>query len=269
MGLIPAPSVPQLPPSISVQRRQDPAALMEAVVDALDAFLQTRVQQQQFRPLGLATGRTMEPLYAALCERLRAWPASHLQWLRDHWCSFNLDEYVGLPADDPRRFAAYMQTHLAGPLDLPSDQVMIPDGMACDPSLEARRYSTALRHAGGIGLQLLGLGSNGHVGFNEPPSGFDSPCRVVTLQAATRIQNADAFGGDSEAVPKQAITLGLQEILSAEVIHLIVTGSAKAEILRTALLEPSTGQVPASWLQQHPQVHLWVDDAAHSRLSAP
>jgi len=268
VGLIPASSVPKLSPSFSVQRRPDPAALMAAVVDVLEAFLHTSVQQQQFRPLGLATGRTMEPLYAALCARLKVWPALHLQWLRDHWCSFNLDEYVGLPSGDPCCFAAYMQTHLAVPLDLPFERIGIPDGLACDPGLEARRYSAALSQAGGIGLQLLGLGNNGHVGFNEPPSGFDSPCRVVTLQKATRIQNADAFGGDFEAVPKQAITLGLQEILSAEVIHLIVTGSAKAEILRTALLEPCTGLVPASWLQRHPRVHLWVDDAAHSRLSA-
>ena len=121
---------------------------MAVVVDALDAFLQTCVQQQQFCPLGLATGRTMEPLYAVLCERLRAWPAPHLQWLRDHWCSFKLDEYVGLQAGDPPSFTAYMQTHLAGPLNLPTDRVRIPDGMACDPSSEARRYSTALRQAG-------------------------------------------------------------------------------------------------------------------------
>ena len=238
---------------------------MEAVVDALDAFLQTRVQQQQFRPLGLATGRTMEPLYAALCERLRAWPASHLQWLRDHWCSFNLDEYVGLPADDPRRFAAYMQTHLAGPLDLPSDQVMIPDGMACDPSLEARRYSTALRHAGGIGLQLLGLGSNGHVGFNEPPCGREQACRVVELSDATRRQNAGLFGGDPEAVPVRAITLGLKEILAAEQIHLVVTGREKAPILgRLLAMDQPDPALPASWLLEHPRVTLWADADALS-----
>ena len=195
---------------------------MGAVVDVLDASLQRSVEQQRIRPLGLATGSTMEPLYAALCERLRAWPAQPLQWLREHWCSFNLDEYVGLPAADPRSFAAYMQTHLADPLMLPSDRLRLPDGMARDAESEARRYSTALRQAGGIGCQLLGLGSNGHVGFNEPPSGVDSPCRVVTLQSATRIQNAEAFGGDPEAVPRQAITLGLQEILSADVIHLLI-----------------------------------------------
>lgn len=236
---------------------------MEAVVDALDAFLQTRVQQQQFRPLGLATGRTMEPLYAALCERLRAWPASHLQWLRDHWCSFNLDEYVGLPADDPRRFAAYMQTHLAGPLDLPSDQVMIPDGMACDPSLEARRYSTALRHAGGIGLQLLGLGSNGHVGFNEPPSQSHCGCHEVVLTPATRHQNAALFGGQAEAVPERAITLGLAEILAASEIHLVVTGAGKASILQRLLsLQAPDPMLPASWLLSHPRVWLWCDAAA-------
>ena len=104
------------------------------------------------------------------------------------------------------------------------------------------------------------------MGFNEPPSAADAACRVVTLQPATRLQNAGAFGGDPAAVPSQAITLGLDDILSADEIHLIVTGAAKAEILRKALLEPCQDAMPASWLQRHPRVHLWVDDAASAHL---
>ena len=239
---------------------------MEAIVDHVAAYLATALDHERFKPLGMATGRTMEPFYAALVQRLMTWPAPQLEQLKRCWLSFNLDEYVGLPPGDSRSFAAYMQTQLGCHLNLPSCQLQLPDGTARDPAEEARRYGSALHKAGGIGLQLLGLGGNGHVGFNEPPSPAGSRCRVVTLQQATRNQNAGAFGGNPDKVPEQAITLGLDEILAADEIHLIVTGSAKAEILRTALLDPCSAEVPASWLQQHPRVHLWVDDAASAHL---
>ena len=113
-----------------------------------------------------------------------------------------------------------------------------------------------------MGLQLLGLGSNGHVGFNEPPCGPLMACRVVQLSAATRQQNAGLFGGDPQRVPEAAITLGLKEILAAEEIHLVVTGSGKAAILKKLLDDEPSEQLPASWLRQHPRVWLWVDRAA-------
>jgi glucosamine-6-phosphate deaminase len=140
--------------------------------------------------------------------------------------------------------------------------VLLPDGAAANPAEAADCFAAKIRSAGGIGAQLLGLGSNGHVGFNEPPCGPDVRCRVVKLSPATRSQNASAFQGSPGLVPKQAITLGLHEILAANELHLIVTGAAKAEILRKALDREGDPEVPASWLRRHPNLWLWVDDAA-------
>jgi glucosamine-6-phosphate deaminase len=248
--------------TITIVRRRNPQQLMEAVVDHLVQGLLDSLEQEVFRPLGLATGRTMEPFYAALVSRLRDWPTDRLQLLRQHWRSFNLDEYVGLAAEHPSSFSAFMGHHLVGPLGLDPAQVSLPDGATADPEAAADRYAAAIRSAGGIGLQLLGLGSNGHVGFNEPPCGPDERCRVVRLSSTTRLQNAAAFQGSPELVPKEAITLGLLEILAAKELHLIVTGAAKAEILRKALDREGDPEVPASWLRRHPNLWLWVDDAA-------
>jgi glucosamine-6-phosphate deaminase len=214
------------------------------------------------RPLGLATGRTMEPVYGALVSRLGGLSAAERQRLLAGWHSFNLDEYVGLGAADPRSFAAFMARHLVAPLGLDPERVRLPDGLAADPSAEARRYGAELAAAGGIGLQLLGLGVNGHVGFNEPPCGAAAATRVVELCPSTRRQNATAFGGDPAAVPARAITLGLAEIVAAERILLVVTGAAKAPVLARLLQEPPSPELPASWLQGHPAVTLVADRAA-------
>lgn len=214
------------------------------------------------RPLGLATGRTMEPVYSALVERLLALPADQLSDVRQRWCSFNLDEYVGLGPGDCGSFAAEMDRQLAAPLGLEPGRVRLPDGLAADPAAEARRYAEAVGAAGGIGLQLLGLGSNGHVGFNEPPCGPDAPSRSLRLSTATRRQNAAAFGGDPSRVPAGAITLGMEQILGAERILLVVSGAAKSGILARLLREPPGPSLPASWLQGHPGLRLIVDRPA-------
>lgn len=214
------------------------------------------------KPLGLATGRTMEPVYGALRTRLAQLPARDRQALLDGWHSFNLDEYVGLAPADPGSFAAFMGRQLVLPLGLRPDRVRLPDGLAADAAAEARRYAAALAAAGGIGLQLLGLGLNGHVGFNEPPCPADATTRVVDLCPTTRRQNAPAFGGDPAAVPPRAITLGMAEILAAERILLVVTGAAKAPVLARLLQEPPSPELPASWLQGHPAVTLVVDRGA-------
>lgn len=214
------------------------------------------------RPLGLATGRTMEPVYRALVQRLAGLPQAERHQRLAGWLSFNLDEYVGLGPAHPGSFAACMAQQLVRPLGLDPKQVRLPDGLAADPAAEARRYGAELAAAGGIGLQLLGLGLNGHVGFNEPPCSAAAPTRVVRLGASTRQQNASAFGGDPAAVPARAITLGLAEILAAERILLVVTGAAKAAVLARLLREPPSTALPASWLQGHPAVTLLVDRAA-------
>ena len=232
---------------------------------AAERLLQDRRGSDQL-PLGLATGRTMVPVYAALRRRFDRLSGPEQQAIRQGWRSFNLDEYLGLGPSDPRSFAAFMADQLQGPLGVAPAQVQLPDGLALDPRQEAGRYLEALTAAGGIGLQLLGLGSNGHVGFNEPPCGPEAPSRCLALSAATRAQNAAAFGGDAGAVPFQAITLGLAEILAAERILLVVTGAAKATILLRALLDPPCREVPASWLQHHPRLEVLVDGAAAAAL---
>jgi glucosamine-6-phosphate deaminase len=252
---IPIPAVP-----CALQVEPDEHAVAEAVAACLLEAL------GESRPLGLATGRTMEPVYAALRRRIAGLPALERQALLAQWRSFNLDEYVGLGPDHPGSFAATMATALGEPLNLVPGLLQLPDGQAADPEAEAHRYGAAVAAAGGIGLQLLGLGSNGHVGFNEPPCGAEAPCRCLELSAATRWQNASAFGGDPQAVPPWAITLGTAEILAADRVLLVVTGRAKAEILRRALLEPPCVEVPASWLQGHPRLTVMADAAAASAL---
>jgi glucosamine-6-phosphate deaminase len=182
--------------------------------------------------------------------------------LRHQWLSFNLDEYVGIGPGDACSFAGFMDSHLVRPLGLDPARVRLPDGLAPDPAAEARRYGRELAAAGGIGLQLLGLGLNGHVGFNEPPCVAEASTRVVELCPTTRRQNAAAFGGDPAAVPAQAITLGLAEILAARRILLVVTGAAKAPIVRALLHQPVSEQLPASWLQGLSSVEVIADRAA-------
>lgn len=207
----------------------------------------------------------MEPVYRELVRQFGQLTPGQRQRLRQQWLSFNLDEYVGTGPADPGSFAATMERQLVGPLGLDPARVRLPDGLAADPQAEALRFAAELGRAGGIGLQLLGLGLNGHVGFNEPPCGAESSCRVVTLCSTTRAANAAAFGGDPLAVPGQAITLGLREILQAERILLVVTGAAKAPVLRRVLQEPSTADLPAGWLRVHPEVQVVADGAALGR----
>ncbi len=255
-----APGDPPGSPVTGIQLQVLPSA--EAVAQQAALALLDACQALPRRPLGLATGRTMAPIYAAFTALVRDGPAQERERLRDHWQSFNLDEYVGLGPADAGSFAAEMVVNLGQPLGLSTDQLLLPDGQAADPDAEAQRYAAALREAGGVGLQVLGLGLNGHVGFNEPPCGSDSRCRCVSLCASTRQANAAAFGGDPSRVPERAITLGLAEILQAERILLVVTGAAKAPVLRRLLHSAPSADLPASWLHQHPRVRLLADAAA-------
>ena len=252
-------------PSWTLIELPDAASVSEQVAARLLA-------ERRFRPeqaVGLATGRTMEPVYAALVRQLGQLPEAERDRLRERWLSFNLDEYVGLAADDPGSFQRTMREQLVLPLGLDPERVRLPDGLAADPDAEAQRYAEELAAAGGIGLQLLGLGLNGHVGFNEPPCEADRACRCIALCETTRQANAPAFGGDPEAVPRLAITLGLREILEARSVLLVITGAAKAPILKRLLEEPPSPELPASWLRRHPDVTVLADRAALSPPSPP
>jgi len=178
--------------------------------------------------------------------------------------SFNLDEYLGLEPNDPCSFRAWMQAHFFAEVDFAPQNVHIPNG-AGEVQLALQGYAEALKRAGGIDLQLLGVGRNGHIGFNEPGSTRDSRVRVVQLASQTRAAAAAAFGGLAH-VPERAITLGVGEILEARAIRVLAFGQEKAEIVRR-MLEGAVGpDCPASFLRGHADVRILLDARAAGLL---
>ncbi|BAD78636.1 glucosamine-6-phosphate isomerase 2 [Synechococcus elongatus PCC 6301] len=231
-----------------------PADVIQAVADRIA----DRLQAQPDLCLGLATGRTMVPLYAELLGRSLNW---------QHCRIFALDEYWGLATDHPSSFAAELRQRFCQPAGLRPEQVQFLNGAALDPAQESQRYRRCLKQAGGLDLQLLGLGENGHLAFNEPGSARESRVRLVQLSDRTRQQNAGAFGGDPEAVPSAALSLGLADILEARELLWLVTGASKTKILAQALQPPPTTAIPASYLQEHPATTLYADHAAAAALT--
>ena len=224
-------------------------------------IISTRIRERPTLVLGLATGRTMERIYERLADM-------HRNGLDFSGCSsFNLDEYIGLEPDDPNSYRATMQRLLFDHVNFAPGRTHVPDGHATDIKRAARDYEAAIRAAGGIGLQLLGIGETGHIGFNEPLSALMSRTRDKTLTPRTREQNAPLFGGDPDAVPKRALTMGVGTILEAEEILLVATGPAKAEVLARAFEGPLTASISASALQLHPRCRVIADEAAAARLA--
>jgi glucosamine-6-phosphate deaminase len=207
--------------------------------------------------LGLATGRTMKRVYAHL---VRLHQQDGLDFSRCR--TFNLDEYIGLPSGHPGSYRRYMEEHLFRHINLQAEHAHVPDGMTSDVMEECQRYEALIQEAGGIDLQLLGLGVTGHIGFNEPGSPLDSRTHEVQLTELTRHENAGPFGGNASAVPAKAITLGLGTIMEARRCLLLVTGAAKAAILARVLEGPVTPMTPGSVLQRHPDCKVVVDAAA-------
>jgi glucosamine-6-phosphate deaminase len=195
--------------------------------------------------LGLPTGSTPIPFYRELVRR-------HKEGLLDFSgvITFNLDEYGGLAPDDPHSFTAYMHTHLFDHVNIRPENVHVPNGAAADLDGEAERYEAAIDAAGGIDCLVLGIGQNGHIGFNEPGSSLGSLTRTKYLRGETRKAAAAAFGGE-EHVPREVITMGCGTILKAHRILLLAGGAKKAEIVKRALEGPVTTMVPASILQLH------------------
>jgi glucosamine-6-phosphate deaminase len=208
--------------------------------------------------LGLATGRSMIAVYAHLVEQHRAGKLSFAGCT-----SFNLDEYCALPASHPASFASYMRQHLFDHVDFAAGSRHLPD--PAGTSETAIAYESAIRSAGGIDLQLLGVGRNGHIGFNEPGSPFDSRTRKVSLAPSTRIANAPDFP-PGEEVPEAAVTMGIATIMDAQRIVLLATGAAKAEALGRAFLGSVDPECPASVLQNHHDVTVICDQAAAAAL---
>jgi glucosamine-6-phosphate deaminase len=206
--------------------------------------------------LGLATGSTPLQLYCALVEL-------GLNWTRV--VSFNLDEYVGLSPEHPHSYHNFMWENLFRHVNIRGRNVHIPDGLAKHIPDFCAKYERQIRAAGGIDLQLLGIGTDGHIGFNEPTSSLASRTRIKTLTPQTRKDNARFFGSEDK-VPHHVITMGIGTILEARHCVLLAFGKAKARAIAEAVEGPITSLNPASALQLHPKVTVFLDEASASKL---
>ena len=233
--------------------------------DAVARAVATRVAKTlRARPasvLGLPTGRTPVRLYARLRE---ARAAGRIDFSRA--TSFNLDEFVGLPAEHPASYRAFMERHLFGAVNLPARRIHFLNGMAPDLEAECRRYEAAIRKAGGIDLQILGIGGNGHIGFNEPAPGLSADSHLARLLPGTRRSNADLFDGRVRDVPREALSMGVGTILRSRAVILMATGASKADAIAATVRGPVTTRVPASLLQLHGDVEVVLDEAAASSI---
>lgn len=232
----------------------------DTIADYISNMLVRRIKDKPEIVLGLATGGTMEPIYQRFVAQARE---QNLDVSR--LTSFNLDEYVGLSADHPKSYAAYMHEHLFKHLGFDESRHYLPDGQTADIENHCRDFSSRIRQCGGIELQLLGVGSNGHIGFNEPGTPFDSRCHMVQLSERTRIDNSRFFA-EGAIVPAHAITMGMQDIMDAHEIVLVATGQAKAKIIASYHESSVTQDIPFTVLKQHPNARIILDEAAASYL---
>lgn len=219
-------------------------------------ILAAQIRQKPDSVLGLATGSTPIGTYEELVRRYES-GALDLSRVR----TVNLDEYKGLTRDDVQSYYYFMDRHLFSRVNISAENTYIPDGSQPDADAECARYEDILSRLNGVDIQLLGLGHNGHIGFNEPADAFARTTHCVDLSQSTIDANKRFFERE-EDVPRQAYTMGIGTIMRARKILLMVSGADKAEILRTALCGPVTPRVPASILQFHPDVTVIADRAA-------
>ncbi len=210
--------------------------------------------------VGLATGSSPLGAYALLVDAHRSGQVSFA-----HASAVLLDEYVGLPADHPEAYRSFIRRTLTDQVDLPPERLFGPDVESADLAGACARYERLLAELGGVDVQLLGIGSDGHIGFNEPSSSLGSRTRIKTLTEATRRDNARFFPSLDD-VPHHVVTQGLATILDARHLLLVATGDAKAAPIARAVEGPLTAMCPASVLQLHPHATVVVDDAAASQL---
>lgn len=222
--------------------------------------LLTKVQAKADSALGLATGSTMEPVYANFIQLLKQASVDI-----SRLTTFNLDEYIGLGGEHAQSYRYYMNQHLFHKLNLSGERVNLPDGTAENAKQACQAYSEGIQAAGGLDLQLLGIGSNGHIGFNEPYTCFSSRTHVIELSEQTRLDNGRFFANPNE-VPTQAITMGIQDILEAREVILMAIGPKKAGIMAELFHGEVDEALPASALKRHGNVTFVLDREAAALL---
>ena len=233
----------------------------DALARALALDVARRLREKPDVVLGLPTGRTPIPLYREL---VRLHQAERVDFSRA--TTFNLDEFLGLAPRDPRSYRAFMQRHLFDHVNLPPRRIQFLNGATRDVDRECRRYERAIERAGGIDLQILGLGMNGHIGFNEPARALVARTHRTALKPATRRANAALFGNRTGAVPREALSMGMATILQARRIVLLATGATKARCVQRMIEGPVTPRLPGSFLQLHRCAEIWLDQAAAAKL---
>lgn len=232
----------------------------ESVSKAAAALVADTVRCKPTAVLGLATGSTPIRLYAQLAAKHAAGNLDFSQVT-----TFNLDEYAGLPPDHEQSYHHFMQERLFKKINVPPEQTHIPDGLAEDIPAHCEAYEKAIQDAGGVDLQILGIGANGHVGFNEPTSSLVSRTRIKSLTKHTIDENARFFGGPDE-VPRHVITMGVGTIMEARQVVMLAFGEKKARAVADMVEGPLSAYVPASMLQMHPKATIFLDEEAATEL---
>lgn len=232
-----------------------------AVAESLAERIAAAVEQQPDVVLGLPTGRTPVLFYDALA---RLAGARRIDFSKVR--TFNLDEFAGIPESHPGSYRQYMETHLFRRVNINPANVHFLNGVAEDPEAECARYEADIEAAGGIDIQILGIGVNGHIGFNEPGPELEARTHRVKLRPETRKSNAGLFGGDPNAVPTEALSMGMATILQARTIVLLATGRSKASCIERVVNGSITTELPASFLALHRQVEIVIDKEAAERI---
>ena len=229
----------------------------QAAADVAARLIAKLITAKPSAVLGLATGSTPLPLYERLI-------GMNLDWSKI--TTFNLDEYIGLPRDHPQTYHTFMWENLFKHVNIDAKNVHIPDGNAANIPAFCKEYEERIKTAGGIDLQVLGIGTDGHIGFNEPTSSLASRTRIKTLTEQTCKDNARFFGSEEE-VPNHVITMGIGTIMEARTNLLLAFGTSKAKAIAEAVEGPITSINPASILQMHPSVKVCIDAPAASQLT--
>ena len=228
-----------------------------ALAKTLAAQIAAALNERPAVVFGLPTGRTPVRLYHELGSLHARGEAGFSEAT-----TFNLDEFLGIGPTHPGSYRAFMQAHLFSRVNLRPERIHVLDGAAADADAECARYEDAIEAAGGIDLQLLGIGTNGHIGFNEPARELIARTHRVVLKESTRRSNAALFGGDPAGVPAEALSMGMGTILHSRRIVLLATGKSKARCIEHLVHGPITTKMPASFLQLHADVELMLDEAA-------